>query len=174
MLCMQHYVILDYTVRRFETKLRYLFPEWGCQRYHYIPAISPEASQIRLTSPCRACQDKRQTWGSFCVCAQPMRDGVVTPSLIGWTHAHNDPCRPQTNLNNHLSGHKSNIVKIHFVLILILIFFVDMACAKSQADQSSFYVRAAHVLYFVLINNFQMGSRFIIMHLNIQNELQYN
>ena len=32
------------------------------------------------------------SWGSFCVCAQPMREGVtVTPSLIGWMHTQYDP-----------------------------------------------------------------------------------
>ena len=30
--------------------------------------------------------------GSFCVCPQAMTDDNVTPSFIGWTHTHNDPC----------------------------------------------------------------------------------
>ena len=32
--------------------------------------------------------------GSFCVCAQPMRNDVtfVTSCLIGWAHTQNDPC----------------------------------------------------------------------------------
>ena len=30
--------------------------------------------------------------GSFCVCAQPMRNGItITPSLIGWAHTKNNP-----------------------------------------------------------------------------------
>ena len=66
-------------------------------KQHFYNTLSKlSTSQYRGVKICSMCANfnafvDTYIQGSFCVCAQPMRDDVTKSSLIGWAHAQDDP-----------------------------------------------------------------------------------